>query len=833
MILYILLKFTLKNFKEKKMRTFLIIFSIMASAALLFATGSITKTMVKIYSDQIKKNFGNTEIVVQTNSKSPGEYFSPTGAEKYIKSMDYIVQIVKSNAFYRNGKNETVLMDLQGASLKDMDLINPIVLAQESNLYPFEGRKIIISRMTSEKYNLKLGSTLDMEINGNVHRFKVCGISQQVGYFTGEIEMVLGIVPKDTLSSICSQRGQVSSLYIKLKNPDNKQDILKKLSIEYKQYNVRETITDADLNEQTKSMASSLSLASLVVLFIAVFIIYTSFKVITIERLPVIGTFRSIGATKKMTNLILVIESCIYGIIGGIFGGVLGIGILYMMTLGSTPDFKTGFTAIDFTALQFAKAVFIALLISLVSSILPIISISRMPVKDVVLNKYEGKSKDRKKYKLIVGVIFAILVFIVPPRIKGPASMSLDVIIIILCAVAVILLVPYITNAFIKIFEKVYVFIFKNEGVLAAKNLRDNRTILNNITLLTIGVACIVMINTTSYSVITEMTNYFKNGLKYQLSYATPEVDKATEQRIRTVEGVEDTARVYIASNIEVDNFTIGIKEIQGENKYKYLNYYKMDFEGDPKSLLEELDTNRNIILSNMLKNRYSLKKGDTITLKLRDVKKKYKVTGFMDTLTWGGDYALISEKFFKQDIGTKDHTVIDIKASGDVPKLAEALKKKFARNKPVVTIIMDFANMTLNDFKRMYDIENGFSILTALIGIFGIFNNIIIGLIERRRSLAVLRSIGMSRKQVAKMLFVEALTVGLIGAIVGVLAGIIMSTVVPYLIISMGSPHIPLLFSRKMLGGALIIGVLVSVIASISPSVKSSKLNIVEAIKY
>lgn len=48
----------------------------------------------------------------------------------------------------------------------------------------------------------------------------------------------------------------------------------------------------------------------------SVFIIYSSYKVITLDRLPVIGTFRSIGAEKKTVTRIFLLESLLYGSAG-------------------------------------------------------------------------------------------------------------------------------------------------------------------------------------------------------------------------------------------------------------------------------------------------------------------------------------------------------------------------------------------------------------------------------------------------------------------------------------------------------------------------------------
>lgn len=76
-----------------------------------------------------------------------------------------------------------------------------------------------------------------------------------------------------------------------------------------------------------------------------------------------------------------------------------------------------------------------------------------------------------------------------------------------------------------------------------------------------------------------------------------------------------------------------------------------------------------------------------------------------------------------------------------------------------------------------------GFSLLALLIGIFGVFNNLIISFLERRRSLAVLRSVGMSKNQALKMFFIEALTGGLIGGIIGALCGYILISISPLIL--------------------------------------------------
>ena len=82
---------------------------------------------------------------------------------------------------------------------------------------------------------------------------------------------------------------------------------------------------------------------------------------ITTARLPVIGTFRSIGATRRLTSVVLFLESALYGCAGGVAGCVLGIGALYVITRWSTPAWlaEDGIR-IEFTAVQLASTLLVA-----------------------------------------------------------------------------------------------------------------------------------------------------------------------------------------------------------------------------------------------------------------------------------------------------------------------------------------------------------------------------------------------------------------------------------------------------------------------------------------
>lgn len=139
--------------------------------------------------------------------------------------------------------------------------------------------------------------------------------------------------------------------------------------------------------------------------------------------------------------------------------------------------------------------------------------------------------------------------------------------------------------------------------------------------------------------------------------------------------------------------------------------------------------------------------------------------------------------------------------------------------------------DVVIKSNEQIFSVSKGFSILTIVMGILGVFNNFIISFIERKRSLAVFRSVGMSKRQIVKMIFIESLTGGLIGGIIGVIGGILMTSVFPYIMGAIDMP-IPMTYSTSILVISILTSLAITLIVSISPALKSSKLNIIESLK-
>ena len=829
----IIIKFALRNIAEKKFRTFLMVFAIMVSSALFFASGAISGTIESMYIQRMSEYFGSARILVHANEKSPSPYVSSTLAKELSNKLDYAIGVSEGSGILRVSRDLHGRVQLFGVDYSDLQRMNPAVLSQERNLMPFSGRKILISHNAANKYGKHIGDAMEIEINGTLQRFSIVGIALPGGLFRENDQSIHVVIPKETMNSFYGIKGLSTSLYLKPADGQDQKQLILSLSQIYKKHTVRETIAEADVQRQAQNVTTPFMLMVTIVMFISIFIIYTSFRVITIERLPVIGTFRSIGATRKMTDIVLMAESLMYGILGGALGCALGIGILYIMSLNMISPWDRGIgirPSIYFTPAQLVTAFLLAVALSLISSAIPIIKISKIPVRDIVLNSIERGGK-KSHWKLYAGTLMLTAILIIPPFIPKSLALFVNMGFLIFAAIAVIFLIPYITNAFLLLFERLYSITFGNEGILAAKNLRENKNILNNIALLAIGISAMLMINTISGSVFKEVLNVYRD-LSFELEVWGSGVNRNTEQLLKRIEGVEDTYGIYRMRRVEIVGAKDSISAIESVDKTKHQRYFSYTMEGDPVRLLEELDSQRSIMITTTLKEKFKLNQGDYLALKTRTGVKNYKIIGFFNSIMRNGNYALMSERYLKADGGIRNYTYIVIRTSKDPDAVMDRIKSQLGPKGIEGMTVAEEEKLNNESNAQMFNILKGFSIMTLVIGIFGVLNNFTISFLERKRFIAMMCAVGMSKAQTVKMIFIEAVTGGLIGGVVGVFTGLVMISVVPHVMKAVDLP-VPIHISIAILLISILSGMLITLIASVSPALKNSRLNLIEAIKY
>jgi len=117
---------------------------------------------------------------------------------------------------------------------------------------------------------------------------------------------------------------------------------------------------------------------------------------------------------------------------------------------------------------------------------------------------------------------------------------------------------------------------------------------------------------------------------------------------------------------------------------------------------------------------------------------------------------------------------------------------------------------------------------LSILVSFFGIVNTLVLTVFERTREIGMLRAIGMTRRQIRRMIRHESVITSLIGAVIGILLGVALAALLIWRV-----KEITFFMPWTQIVIFIIAAIFVGIVAAIFPARRAAKLNPLEALQY
>lgn len=126
-----------------------------------------------------------------------------------------------------------------------------------------------------------------------------------------------------------------------------------------------------------------------------------------------------------------------------------------------------------------------------------------------------------------------------------------------------------------------------------------------------------------------------------------------------------------------------------------------------------------------------------------------------------------------------------------------------------------------------------GLLVLGFMVAGFGIANTLTMNVLEQTRELALLRVVAMTRRQVAKTVLAQALVVGLIGIVIGLVAGATTAWVISLTMLPLLGYHIGFALHADLVCGCVVLTLAIVLVAAWIPARRATRIDLLEALKY
>lgn len=580
-----------------------------------------------------------------------------------------------------------------------------------------------------------------------------------------------------------------------------------------------------------QSLESGLQVLAATLLALAGFMAYNTFAASVGERVREFALLRTIALTRAQVQQLALLEALYLSLAGSVLGVALGIGLSYLITLANSV--LLGFTVqtlvipLEVTALAAA----IGLIVSLFAGYLPARVASQTP--PIVASRRAENLQPKPRVRLGSLLLLSGVASALSPW-QGLWALFGSALSLALLFMGVIFLSPLLLRPVIQVVRPLLTPLLGISARLGAdftlRNAARNGVAIGAVVVgltLTIGVGGMVsginqaiadwVATTVVGDLFVTAPVAFPEDFAEDVLARVPELESVSGVGVRVVRFEPEgdlPARSVALILVEPERF----HPERGFGSFQYL-------EGSPQAGYDTLAAGQ-LLAANTVSERFNLGQGSRASLRTREGFQTFEVGGVVVDFTGGGEAFIASlDSLELFGGGTPDLFVMNLHAGADPEAVRETLLSAYPQLYLDISSNAQYRARILTITQQTFVTTNGLLVLAIFIAALGVANTLGMNLTDRQHDIAVLRTLGVTRQGVRQIVTVEGVILVLLGTLLGVAIGVLLSFVITTGANALTGFTITPRFPLRLIVIALLTSPLVGLVSSLLPARRAARL--------
>ncbi|MFB7497869.1 ABC transporter permease [Streptomyces sp. NPDC056161] len=697
---------------------------------------------------------------------------------------------------------------------------------------------------TADKHHLKIGDELrtiaqtgdfTARIVG-IATFKVTNPGAAVVYFDTPTAQrhLLGATGRYTQINATAAAG-VSDARLK-------QNVVRALAGPYKVQTAKE-----NADENRKSVGSFMDVIKYAMLgfagiafLVGIFLIINTFSMLVAQRTREIGLMRAIGSSRGQVNRSVLIEALLLGFVGSVLGVAAGVGIAVgLMKLMGAAGMDLSTRDLTVKATTPVVGLVLGVVVTVLAAYLPARRAGK--VSPMAALRDAGTPADVRSgwIRALLGLVLtgagAASLYAAASAHKASDGSLVLGLGIVLTLIGFVVIGPLLAGIVVRAISAVLLRAFGPVGRLAERNaLRNPRRTGATGAALMIGLALVACLSVVGSSMVASATSELDKSVGADFIIEgnqpiVPQAEKAIEQTpglahvtrykvldatLTSADGKKDTSGITAADPSYADDLRRPTTEGTLKNAY---------------------GTDAMSVGSDYAK-KHGVHVGDSITVAFKGGRTaKLKVAAVTDDSTAidrGARYTSIAtmEKYVPGS-QIPPNVIMFAKADDGRAKQAYAALKTALKKYPTYQVRnqTDYKQELKDQIGQLLNMVYGLLALAIIVAVLGVVNTLALSVVERTREIGLMRAIGLSRRQLRRMIRMESVVIALFGALLGLGLGMGWGATAQKLLALEGLGVLDIPWPTII--GVFVGSAFVGLFAALVPAFRAGRMNVLNAI--